>query len=68
MPFGLKNAPAAFQKLISKVLEPYRGFAQPYIDDIVIFSGSWDEHGGHVREVLSRLREPGLMASPKKCR
>ena len=67
MPFGLKNAPAAFQKLTSKVLEPCSSFAIPYIDDIVIFSSSWENHVGHVREVLSRLREAGLTASPKKC-
>ena len=68
MSFGFKNAPAAFQKLTSKVLEPCRDFAHPYIDDIVVFSSSWEEHVGHVREVLSRLREAGLTASPKKCR
>ena len=45
MSFGLKNAPAAFQKLTSKVLEPCRGIAHPYINGIVIISGSWDEHG-----------------------
>ena len=67
MPFGLKNAPAAIQKLTSKVLEPCSSFAILYIDDIVIFSSSWENHVGHVREVLSRLREAGLMASPKKC-
>ena len=63
MPFGLKNAPAAFQNLTSKVLEPCSSFALPYTDDIVIFSESWEEHVGHVREVLSRLREAGLQTS-----
>ena len=67
MPFGLKNAPAAFQKLTSKVLEPCSSYALPYIDDIVIFSSSWEEDVGHVREILSRLREAGLTASPRKC-
>ena len=50
------------------MLEPCRGFTHPYIDDIVVFSNSWEEHVGHVQEVLSRLREAGLTASPKKCR
>ena len=67
MPFGLKNALAAFQKLTSKVLESCSGFALSYIDDIVIFSMNWEEHVGHVREVLSRLREAELTASPRKC-
>jgi len=68
MPFGLKNAPAVFQKLTTQVLEPCAEFATPYIDDVVIFSPSWEMHIGHVRKVLSRLREAGLTASPKKCR
>jgi len=67
MPFGLKNAPAVFQKLMSSVLTPCSGFAIPYIDDIIIFSECWEDHVGHVREVLGRLREAGLTASPKKC-
>ena len=67
MPFGLKNAPAIFQKLTSRVLEPCSGFALPYIDDIVIFSSSWEEHTQHVRKVLLQLRKAGLTASPKKC-
>ena len=40
MPFGLKNAPAVFQKLTSRVLEQCSGFALPYRDDIVIFSST----------------------------
>ena len=40
MPFGLKNAPAAFQKLTSRIMGPSRRFAVPYIDDIMIFSDS----------------------------
>ena len=67
MPFGLKNAPTAFQKLTSKVLEPCAKYALPYIDDIVIFSRNWEEHVHHVREVLTRLREAGLTASLRKC-
>ena len=67
MPFGLKKATVAFQKLTSKVLEPCAKYALPYIDDIVIFSRNWEEHVHHVREVLARLREAGLTASPRKC-
>ena len=67
MPFGLKNAPAIFQKLTSRVLEPCSEFALPYIDDIVILSSSWEEHAQHVRKVLLQLRKAGLTASPKKC-
>jgi len=68
MPFGLKNAPAVFQKLTTQVLEPCAEFATSYIDDEVIFSPSCDAQVGHVKEVLQRLREAGLTASPKKGR
>ena len=67
MPFGLKNAPAVFQKLTSRVLESCTAFALPYIDDIIIFSKDWDEHVRHVRQVLQVLRDAGLTASPRKC-
>ena len=49
------------------MLESCSGFALLYIDDIVILSRKWEEHVGHVCEVLSRLEETGLTASPKKC-
>ena len=67
MPFGVKNAPAVFQELMRKVLEPCDAFAKPYLDDIIIFSSSWQEHVGHVRAVLERLRQAGLTANPNKC-
>ena len=67
VPFGLRNAPAAFQKLTSRVLSQCEGFVYSYIDDIIIFSKCWEDHVGHVRQVLTRLREVGLTASPKKC-
>jgi len=51
MPFGLKNAPAACQKLTTSVLDPCAEFATPYIDDTVIFSPSWEMHVEHVRKV-----------------
>ena len=52
MPFGLKNAPATFQRAMEQVLRPCGGFAACYIDDIVFFSKTWDEHLGHLTSVL----------------
>ena len=68
MPFGLKNAPAVFQKLTSRIMTPHKQFAVPYIDDVVIFSGSWEEHLVHVERVLTTLREAGLTVSMNKCK
>jgi len=49
------------------VLAPCSEYAIPYINDVIIFSSTWAEHTNHMREVLARLREAGLTASPKKC-
>ena len=64
MPFGLKNAPATFQTLMTKVLDPCREFASPYMDDVMIYSTDWEIH---VRQVLDCLRRAGLTANPRKC-
>ena len=67
MPFGVRNAPAVFQTLMDSVLEGLGSFARAYMDDIVIFSDSWEEHVIHVRKVLAALKEAGLTANPAKC-
>jgi len=67
MPFGVKNAPAAFQELMESVLRGEESHAKPYMDDIVIFSHTWVDHVRHIRSVLNKLSEAGLTANPKKC-
>ena len=67
MPFGVKNAPACFQSLMQKVLAKETEFATPYMDDVVIFSSSWEEHINHVGRVLESIRAAGLTVNPKKC-
>ena len=68
MPFGVKNAPAAFQSLMQTVLANHSAHATAYMDDVVIFSSSWDEHIQHIDTVLETLRQAGLTANPAKCR
>ena len=67
MPFGLRNAPSIFQRTMEIVLRECYSWAAPYIDDIVVFSASGEEHGKHLRLVLEALRENGLTANIKKC-
>lgn len=67
MPFGLKGAPTTFQRLMDKILSPCHPYSSSYIDDIVIFSKTWQEHLEHIREVFARLRAAGLKAKPRKC-
>ena len=67
MPFGVKNAPAVFQELMQKLFKDFSYCCTPYMDDLVIFSSTWEEHVQHVRLVLSKLRAAGLTANPAKC-
>ena len=68
MPFGFTNSGASFQRLIGHTLRglEYR-FALIYIDDIIIFSKSVDEHLTHLEEVFRRLREANVKLNPRKC-
>ncbi|XP_050924947.1 uncharacterized protein LOC108874699 [Lates calcarifer] len=68
MPFGLTNAPAVFQCLINDVLrDMLNRFVFVYLDDILIFSRTPDEHVQHVRLVLQRLLENRLFVKAEKC-
>ncbi len=68
MPFGLSNSPAVFQALINDVLRDLVDqFIYVYLDDILIFSSSLQEHVQHVRRVLQRLLENGLFVKAEKC-
>jgi len=68
MPFGLTNAPATFQSYINAALRQFLDkFAIAYIDDILIYSNSLEEHHEHVRTILKTLLEHGLYASLDKC-
>jgi hypothetical protein len=68
MPFGLKNAPVFFQRIVDKTLRDVRAFARCYINDIIIFNRSHAEHKVHLREVFQTLREEGVKCHPKKLR
>ena len=67
-PYGLTNAPAAFQAFIQDTLRDFLDiFCVVYLDDILIFSRSQEEHNIHVGKVLDRLRDTQLCANPAKC-
>ena len=67
MPFGVKNAPACFQALMQRVLASVSEFATPYMDDVVIFSETWDDHVKHIQLVLESIGKAGLTVNPNKC-
>ncbi|CAF4326845.1 unnamed protein product [Didymodactylos carnosus] len=64
---GLKNAPPTFQRVLSKLLEDCRQFCLVYLDDIIIFSKSFEEHRIHLDQVLSRLHRANFQLNPLKC-
>ncbi|CAF2848289.1 unnamed protein product [Rotaria sp. Silwood2] len=68
LPQGLMNAPASFQRVMNNLLATGRwDYAAIYLDDIVVFSHSLEEHQRHVDEVLSILSNAHFKVSPSKC-
>ncbi len=67
MPFGLQGAPATFQRLMDHVLRDLFDCAAAYLDDVVIFSQSWEEHMVHLQHVLQNIEAAGLTINPHKC-
>ena len=66
MPFGLKNAPATFQRLMSKVLAGVTN-CEAYLDDVVIYSSNWADHVRTLTEIFNRLRNASLTLNLAKC-
>ena len=68
MSFGLTNAPATFMRLMNSVFMDYLDkFVVVYIDDILVYSKTKEEHAEHLRLVLTKLREHRLYAKFSKC-
>ena len=68
MPFGLKNASATYQRLMTKIFKPLVGrTVEVYIDDIVVKSKTRGEHALHLQEVFHFLREYDMKLNPSKC-
>ena len=68
MGFGLTNAPATFMALMNDVMRPYlRKCVVIFLDDILVFSNSWQEHLSHLDSILSALEEAELFCNGAKC-
>jgi hypothetical protein len=68
MPFGLTNAPAVFQHMMNDIFRQYLDqFVVVYLDDVLVYSRSVEEHEKHVKLVLQKLREMHLYAKLEKC-
>lgn len=67
MPFGLKNAPSIFQRCVDDVLRDFIGkFAYVYIDDVIIYSSSIEEHMNHIQTIFNALNNATLKVSNEK--
>ena len=68
MPFGLANAPSTFQRLMDLVLVGLHWEAcLIYLDDVIVFGRSFEEHLERLRSVLERFKEANLQLNPSKC-
>ena len=69
LPFGLKNAPGAFQRILSGIIRKHvlTGFCINYIDDILIYSKSFDEHISHIRSLFLAIIKEGFRLKFVKC-
>ena len=67
MGFGLTNAPATFQSLMNSILQPHlRKFVVVFLDDILVFSKTWEDHQHHLQTVLETLRKSELYCKQSK--
>jgi hypothetical protein len=68
MPFGLKNSPATFMRMMDDILQTFtNNFVVVYLDDILIYIKSWVEHLQHIQQVLHTLWQHKLYANLEKC-
>ena len=68
IPFALMNAPSCFQRFMNETLDGLHDeCAMPFLDDVIVFSASFEDHVQHLKTVLQRLREKGLKLKASKC-
>ena len=68
IPFGICNASTTFMRVMNDVFRPFiDDFVIVYLDDILIFSGTWEENVNHVKQVLDVLVREKLYITMSKC-
>ena len=67
LPMGLKNSPPTFQRVMTDTLKCCRNFSLVYLDDIIVFSKSLDEHLYHLERVFKALQSKNFTLNPPKC-
>ena len=64
---NIYSIPATFQRCMNETLSEHSEYSSTYIDDVLVYSSSWEEHLVHLRRVLAALNKAGLTAKPSKC-
>ena len=67
LPNGARNASKCFQRLADQVLKGAEEYSAAHVDDILVFSRTWEEHIQHLKDILARLRKANLTAKLDKC-
>ena len=68
MPFGLTNAPATYQRVMEACLgDLHLNICHIYLDDLIVYGRTFEEHLDRLQRVFQKLREAGLKLTPKKC-
>ena len=68
LPFSINLGPSAFSYVLGKVLAPCLEFALNYLDDIIIFSRTWEDHIRHLEEVFKQLKHADLKIKCSRCK
>ena len=67
IPFGHSGAPSTFQQMMDLLTKDTNDFAAAYLDDLIIFSDTWEQHLQHLILILQQLRKANLTVIPQKC-
>ena len=67
MTFRLSGAPSTFQQMMDSLIKDKHDFAAAYLDDLILFSNTWEDHMQHFRTILQQLCRANLTVKPHKC-
>lgn len=67
-PYRLRNSAATFQRIMNEVLQPHKGYASAYIDNVAVYLETWEALKRHLEVVLTTIESVGLTVNTDKCK